>query len=41
MDRTRSADDHRGEKYFCPGSGGRTYPHWKFENKEAQESKRD
>ena len=29
------------KKYFCPGSGGRTYPHQKFDDKEAQGSKRD
>ena len=26
------------DKYFCPGSGGRTYPHRKFDDKEAQGS---
>ena len=28
------------DKYFCPGSGGRTYPHRKFDDKEAQGSER-
>ena len=27
--------------FFCPGSGGRTYPHRKFDDKETQGSKRD
>ena len=26
------------DKDFCPGSGGRTYPHQKFDDKEAQGS---
>ena len=26
---------------FCPGSGGRTYPHRKFDDKETQRSERD
>ena len=29
------------DKYFCPGSGGRTYPHRKFDDKEAQGSERN
>ena len=29
------------DKYFCPGSGGRTYPHRKFDNKETQGSERN
>ena len=29
------------DKYFCPGCGGRTYPHQKFNDKEAQGSERD
>ena len=29
------------DKYFCPGSGGRTYPHRKFDDKEAQRSERN
>ena len=28
------------DKYFCPGSGGRTYPHRKFDDKETQGSER-
>ena len=26
---------------FCPRSGGRTYPHQKFDDKEAQKNERD
>ena len=29
------------DKYFCPGSGGRIYPHRKFDDKEAQGSERN
>ena len=29
------------DKYFCPGSGGRTYPHRKFDDNEAQGSERN
>ena len=28
-------------KYFCPGSGGRTYPHRKFDDKETQGNERN
>ena len=29
------------DKYFCPGSGGRTYPHRNFDDKETQGSERN
>ena len=29
------------DKYFCPGSGGRTYPHRKFNDKETHRSERN
>ena len=35
-----SITDGDVNKYFCPGSGGRTYPHQKFDDKETQRSER-